>query len=227
MIGFWDPTLILVIPGIILALWAQGRVRSAYGRYSKVGVASGINGARAARAVLDADGLHDVAIEEIPGELTDHYDPRARVLRLSQPVSRSSSVAAVGIAAHEAGHALQHAHNYAPLSIRMAIIPVTQLGSAAAFPLAIAGAILGMPKLITLGIWLFAAVVAFQAVTLPVEFNASARARRRLVELGVVQSEERRGVDAVLNAAALTYIAAMAVAVLNLLRLVMLRGSRR
>lgn len=227
MIGLWDPTFILVIPGIVLAVWAQARVRSAYGRFSRVGVSSGASGAGAARAVLDAGGLSDVVIEEVPGQLTDHYDPRDRVLRLSQPVSRGSSLAAVGIAAHEAGHALQHAHNYAPLSLRMAIIPVTQFGSTAALPLALAGFILGMPKLITLGIWLFAAVVAFQAITLPVEFNASARAKRRLVELGIVQQDERQGVDAVLNAAALTYVAAMAVAVLNLLRLIMLRGSRR
>lgn len=227
MIGFWDPTFVLVIPGVVLALWAQARVRSAYGRYSRVGVSSGINGARAARAVLDADGLRDVAIEEIPGELTDHYDPRSRVLRLSVPVSRGGSVAAVGIAAHEAGHALQHAHNYGPLAIRMAIVPVTQFGSTLAWPLAFAGLILQIRPLITLGIWLFATVVAFQAVTLPVEFNASARARRRLVELGVVEPGERRGIDAVLNAAALTYVAAMAVAVLNLLRLILLRGSRR
>jgi Zn-dependent membrane protease YugP len=227
MIGFWDPSIFLVIPGVVLALWAQHRVRRAYGRYAQVPVASGVSGARAARAVLDADGLRDVAIEEIPGELTDHYDPRDRVLRLSGPVARGGSVAAVGIAAHEAGHALQHAHEYAPLNIRMAIIPITRFGSSAAFPLAFAGMIFRMPQLITLGIWLFAAVVVFQAVTLPVEFNASARAKRKLVELGIVGREERRGVDSVLNAAALTYVAAMAVAVLSLLRLVILRDSRR
>lgn len=219
--------MILVIPGMLLALWAQHRVRSAYTRFSRVPTSTGIDGAAAARAVLDADGLRDIRIEPIRGQLTDHYDPRSQVVSLSEPVYQGQSVAAVGIAAHEAGHALQHAHNYAPLNIRMAIIPVTQIGSMAAWPLALAGLILGMPKLITLGIWLFAAVVAFQLVTLPVEFNASNRAKKRLVELGMVSAEERRGVDAVLNAAALTYVAALAVAVLNLLRLVLLRDSRR
>ena len=216
----------LVIPGIIFAIWAQGRVRAAYGRYSQVAVSTGVPGAAAARAVLDAGNLREVGVEEIGGQLTDHYDPNGRVLRLSSEVYRGRSLAAVGIAAHEAGHALQHSVGYAPLQWRMAIIPLTRFGSMAAWPLAFAGLFFGIPMLIAAGIWLFAAVVAFQVITLPVEFNASARAKQRLVELGVVSADERRGVDAVLNAAALTYVAAMAMAVLQLVRLLALRNAR-
>jgi Zn-dependent membrane protease YugP len=205
---------------------AQARVRNTYSKFSQVRVRSGMTGAEMARRILDANGLTDVPIERIGGTLSDHYDPRTRVLRLSQDVHDSASVAAVGVAAHEAGHAIQHARSYVPLSVRNAIYPVASFGSNLGPILVIAGFIFGMIQpLITVGILLFAAAVVFSIITLPVEFNASRRAVRILSEGGSLSSEEVGGAKSVLSAAALTYVASALASVLTLLRLILL--SRR
>ena len=219
--------LILVVPAFIFALWAQSRVNSTFNRYSKERTYSGMTGYESARRILDANGLRHVAIERISGHLTDHYDPRTNVIRLSDSVYNANTVAAVGVAAHEAGHAVQYACNYAPIKIRAAIIPVTQLGSTISMPLVIIGFFMGAQPLVNLGLLLFATVTVFQLVTLPVEFNASRRAVEALEMGGSVGDEELRGVKKVLGAAAMTYVAALAVSLANLLRLVLLFGGRR
>lgn len=202
------------MPAILLGLWAQMRVKSTFAQAQQV--PASLSGAAAARHILDAAGLNDVGIEQIPGQLSDHYDPREKVLRLSQPVYGTRSAAAVGIAAHEAGHALQDAKNYAPLVIRNAAVPAAGFGSGAGVWILLGGVLLGNPTLVMVGIAAFACVVAFQLINLPVEFDASARAKRLLVEHGIVSDHDMVHVRRVLNAAAWTYVAATLQAVITL-----------
>ena len=224
---FFDPTYVLLIPALMFAMYAQQKVGSTFREYLNERIASNATGAAVARKILDAHGLTDVLIEVTPGNLTDHYDPRKRVLRLSQTVYQSSSIAAVGVAAHEAGHALQHSHNYVPLGIRNNLFPVASFGSKLAFPLFFIGFLLGTELFMQLGIWFFVAALLFQVVTLPVEFNASSRALRLLTDGGFVTQTELPKAKAVLNAAALTYVAAAAMAASQLIRLLILKNSRR
>ncbi len=225
---YYDPTYILLLPAIILALYAQFRVQSTYAKFQKVQNKRGISGADAARMILDRNGLRHVSIERIGGNLSDHYDPRTNVVRLSAAVYDSATVSAVGIAAHEVGHAVQHNTGYTPIKIRNTILPVVQVSSHLAIPLILIGIFLSsFSVLIEVGIILYAAVVAFQLITLPVELNASARAREAVYELGCLDAEETKGAKRVLSAAALTYIAAAASALLQLLRLILLTGNNR
>lgn len=223
---FLDPKYFLMIsPAIVLMLWAQWKVKSAFAKAQEI--PAQLTGAAAARHILDAAGLQNVGIEQVPGALSDHYDPRDKVLRLSQPVYSTRSAAAVGIAAHEAGHAIQDAKNYAPLVIRNAAVPAATFGGNASMIMLIAGMFLGMPKLIIFGIAAFACVVFFQLVNLPVEFDASARAKRLVVEYGIVDDQGFAHVNSVLNAAAWTYVAGTLQAVLTLLYYIMrFAGSR-
>jgi len=230
-IDFIDPIgFMLLIPAFALAMYAQFKVQSTFAKYLQVRAKSGITGAQVARTLLNDAGLHDVPVEVIPGRLTDHYDPRSRTMRLSPDVYHGTSVASLGVAAHETGHALQHAENYVPLTIRNQIFPIAAFGSQLAMPLFFIGLIFASPGVsgwfMDLGIWLFTAAVAFQVVTLPVEFNASSRAMKLLVDRGFIDRDEAPRTRAVLSAAALTYVAAAAVAALQLLRLVLLRNSR-
>ena len=225
-----DPTIILVLIGVALSLWAQGRVNSTFSRYSRVRSMTGMTGAEAARRLLNAQGIYDVTVQQIAGELTDHYDPSANVIRLSDSVYNNDSVAAVGVAAHEAGHAVQYAEGYGPIKVRSAIIPITQFGSNLSTPLVILGIIFSSNVLITAGILLFCTVVLFQAITLPVEFNASGRALKVLREEHFLDDDEMKGAKSVLTAAALTYVAAMFSALASLARLLLIRNrnnSRR
>jgi uncharacterized protein len=226
---FGDSTFLLLLPAIVLALFAQAKVRGTYRRYSQVRTASGMTGAEAARNILNTGGAGDVTIESVAGNLTDHYDPRKKVLRLSEGVYASNSVAALGIAAHEAGHALQHHEHFAPLSFRNAIFPVVNIGSNLAFPLFFIGLLTasrGPSLLMDIGILLFCGAVLFSVVTLPVEFNASKRAIAQLGDRGYLAPQELAGAKSVLSAAALTYIASTAMAVLQLVRMLMIRDSR-
>jgi len=223
---FFDPLwLIMIAPALLLGFWAQMRIRSSYGKAQRM--SAPLSGAAAARHILDSAGLQNVEIETVAGHLSDHYDPRHKVLRLSREVYQSRSLAAVGIAAHEAGHAIQDAHAYAPLVVRNAAVPVAGFGSNAGIILVILGAIVQLQPLILVGIALFGAVVFFQLVNLPVEFNASSRAKAQLVTLGIVNPQEMTYVNKVLNAAALTYVAATLQAVLTLLYLIMRFGGSR
>lgn len=226
---YFDPTYILVIPALIFALIAQCMVKSTFNKYSQVHNRRGVTAAEAARKILDENGLYDVQIERISGSLTDHYDPRANVVRLSDSVYNSTSVAAVGVAAHETGHAIQHAVGYAPIKIRNAILPVAQIGSQAAMPLVLIGLLFSrsLGFLIDIGIIVYIAVVLFQLVTLPVEFNASGRALRILDGSYILENDENRLAKKVLTAAAMTYVAAMFSALTTLLRLILLSNSRR
>lgn len=215
---------IIVMGGTLLV---QGYLRSTYGRWQKVPAASGISGAETARLILDSNGLNDVSVVEVPGQLTDHYDPRKRAVRLSTANYRGASVASHAVAAHEVGHAIQHAKAYTPLRLRSALVPVASLGSSLAPWLIIGGAVLGIFNLIQFGVILFAAAVLFQLVTLPVEFDASRRAGQQLQSLGIATTSEVGGTRSVLNAAALTYVAAAAASVLYLLYYVsMFMGNR-
>lgn len=222
----------LLIPAILFTFYAQAKVSSNFKRYSKVRNDRNLTGAQAARMVLDANGLRDVQIETVRGSLTDHYDPRGRVLRLSETVCNVNSIAAVSVACHEAGHALQHAQNYVPLKIRNGIVPVVNLASNLCWPLAIIGIILlgnGSyigDTLFNIAVIAMLAVILFHAVTLPVEFNASRRALQQMEELGIVDDMELPGAKKVLRAAAMTYVAALATAIANLLRLFAIRGNR-
>lgn len=220
----FDPSMLIIIPGIILAMYAQFKVKSAFARFSRVSSEQGITGAGAARAILDRNGLEHVDVEMIQGELTDHYDPRAKTLRLSPQVYQGTSLASLGVAAHEAGHAIQHGTGYFPLNIRNSLVPVANFGSTLAFPLFFLGLIMTSPGMLWFGIYLFAAVVLFQVVTLPVEFNASGRALTVLQGEGFISGAEVKGTKAVLDAAALTYVAAVLVGLLNLLRLLAVAG---
>lgn len=225
---FFDPLyLILALPGLILGLWAQARVRGTFNKFSKVRTVRGLTGAEVARQLLDWNGLQDVRIEETQGRLSDHYDPRDRVLRLSPEVYRAPSVAAAGVAAHEMGHALQHSNGYGPLRLRSAIVPAVQFSSMLAPMLFIAGFLLGFTQLAWVGVGLFALAVVFSLITLPVEFDASKRAKLQLSKSGILTTEEVGGVDKVLDAAALTYVAAAVAAIGQLLYYVMLLGGRR
>jgi uncharacterized protein len=232
--GFlFDPTMIFMIPGIILTLWAQAKVSSAFNKYSQVSSRSGATGAQVARDILDRAGLGRVTVEQTPGQLTDHYDPRAGVLRLSEGVYGSRSIAALGIAAHESGHAIQHAENYSALVLRTAIAPAAATGSQLGIWLFMIGFFISAFShgsfgwLIDVGLILFSVAVVFTLVTLPVEFNASKRAIAILEKGGYLQSDEIPDARKVLDAAALTYVAAAATAVLTLLRLVILRNMQR
>ena len=218
--------LLLVLPAMAFALWAQARVQGSFRRWSAVATRAGRRGAEVARDILDRAGLDDVKVERIPGNLSDHYDPRVRVLRLSETVFESQSIAALGVAAHEAGHAIQHDTGYAPLAIRNSILPAARFGSTLAWPLFLVGLIFSWGYLMDFGIVLFAAAVAFQVVTLPVEYNASRRALAVLEEGGYLAPQELGPARQVLSAAALTYLAATALAIAQLLRLLILRSRR-
>ena len=223
---YMDQTYLLVLIGAVLCIAAQMRVSSTYRKYSGVRSRSGLTGAQAAQRILQLSGIHDVRIEHVRGELTDHYDTAHKVLRLSDSVYGSSSIAAIGVAAHECGHAVQHDKGYGPLKIRTALVPAANIGSKAGIPLIFLGVFLGMNNiLIQVGIWVFAIAVLFQLVTLPVEFNASGRALAMLGDYGMLEREETNGCRRVLSAAALTYVAAAASAILQLLRLVLLFGN--
>lgn len=228
MLGFYsmDSTwlyLILVVPAFIISLIAQAKVKSTYSKMAKVRNTSGYTGAQAAAAVLRHYGILDVRIEETSGKLSDHFDPRSKVIRLSREVYYGNSIAAVGIACHEAGHAAQHAQSYAPIKLRNSIIPVCNIGSYLGLPLAFAGYFLGFEPLILVGLGLYSLIAVFQLVTLPVEFNASARAVKVIDETGLLRGEEEiSGAKKVLSAAAMTYVAALAVTLANLLRFAIL-----
>lgn len=219
--------LILVVPALLLAIWAQVQVKTTYRKYSRVPNSRGMTGAYAAQAVLNFYGITDVHIERVSGNLTDHYDPRSKVIRLSDGVYNNSTVAAIGIACHEAGHAAQHAENYAPIKIRNAIIPVCNIGSTIGIPLALIGWIFSFSILIYVGLGLYAAVFIFQVVTLPVEFNASRRAIKVIDETQLLRDDEIGGAKKVLAAAAMTYVASMIVSLANLLRLLLRFSNRR
>jgi Zn-dependent membrane protease YugP len=226
---FWDYTFFLLIPPLLLAFYAQAKVKNTYTKYSRVFASSGISGARMAQEILNLGGASDVKIERTPGKLSDHYDPRKRALRLSEGVYASDSISALGIAAHEAGHALQHHTGYAPLHLRNAIYPVASIGSTLAFPLFFIGFLFsskGPSILMDIGILLFTGAVVFSVLTLPVEFNASKRAVALLGERGYLRGPELDGARRVLSAAALTYVASTAMAAMQLLRMFLLRSSR-
>ncbi len=219
--------IILVMPALIFAMYAQSKVNTTFNKYRTVANSKGLTGADVARRILDMNGLHNVIIERTAGNLTDHFDPKANVVRLSDATYSSTSVAAIGVAAHEVGHAVQHAEGYAPIKVRNAIVPVVQIASYAAWPLAIFGILLSFSGLATFGVLLFGAVVLFQIVTLPVEFNASSRALKTLESHAILNGEELKASKSVLSAAAMTYVASAVVAIANLLRLLSLVGFGR
>lgn len=223
---------VLVLPAVLLSLWASSNVNSTYARYSKQLNSRGMTGAEAARRLLDANGLRNVPVEMTEGELTDHYDPKANVIRLSAGVYGGRSTAAVGVACHEAGHAIQHSVNYAPIKIREAIVPITNLGAKLSMPLIILGLLLGSMSQLFIylaytGVALYGLCAIFQLVTLPTEFNASSRALASIEGMGLLQGEELDGAKKVLRAAALTYVAALAVTLMQLLRFALIVSSRR
>lgn len=225
---YFDSTYILVLIGAVISMIASARVNSAFRQYSKTSNRRGMTAQDVAASILRNSGITDVRIERIKGNLTDHYSPNEKVLRLSDSVYNSTSVAAIGVAAHECGHAIQHHVGYAPLKLRSVSVPVANIGSMLSWPVILIGILLGMPGLAQIGVFLFTFVVLFQLITLPVEFNASNRALRILEESGVLVGEELKGSTKVLRAAALTYVAALATSVLQLLRLVILtRGNSR
>jgi Zn-dependent membrane protease YugP len=226
---FWDYTFLFLIPPLLLALYAQSKVKGTYAKFSRIGASSRITGAEMAKEILSLGGAGQVKVEETPGRLSDHYDPRKRRLRLSAGVYESQSIAALGIAAHEAGHALQHHSGYAPLHLRNAIYPIASFGSTLAFPLFFIGFLMssrGPSVLMDIGILLFSGAVLFSLLTLPVEFNASKRAMALLEKRGYLKGRELDGARQVLSAAALTYVASTAMAAMQLLRMFLLRSSR-
>jgi Zn-dependent membrane protease YugP len=223
---FFDPWyLLFALPGLAMSLWASARVSSAFNEWKQVGTHNGMTGAQAAWQLLQNAGIHDVEVVHTPGSLTDHYDPVNKKLALSDEVYASTSVAAVGVATHEAGHAIQHAQGYAPMWVRSLLVQPASFGASLAPYIIIGGALFQAPALIHIGLILFGALVAFQLVTLPVEFDASNRAKRLVVETGIVYPEEREGIDKVLNAAALTYVAAAVTGFLTLLYYLMRFGG--
>lgn len=224
---YFDPTMLILIPGIIIALWAQMRVQSNFSKYSRVPSRSGISASDMAREILASQGIYNVRVEQVRGTLTDHYDPTAQALRLSDSVGNSNSLAALAVAAHEAGHVLQHKDGYAPLMLRNAAVPVINIGSNLAIPLFIIGLIFSWQPLVQIGILLFSLVVLFSLITLPVEFNASRRAMAILETDGYLAQDELPGAKKVLSAAAMTYVASALSAILNLLRLLILSGAGR
>jgi uncharacterized protein len=230
--GLFDPTFILLIPAMAFAMWAQFKVRNTYEKFSKVPAATGMTGRDMARAIMARNGVSDVNVEAVGGVLSDHYDPGARTVRLSQDIYAGTSISAIAVAAHEVGHVLQHHQGYWPMQVRSQFVPVANLGSTLAMPLFFIGMFFGAKLpfgtlLMDIGILFFAAAVVFHLVTLPVEFDASRRALVQLTESGAVMPQEVDGAKKVLDAAALTYIAAAAMAALQLLRLIMIRDSRR
>lgn len=234
MYYYWiyDPTMLLLIPAIILAMWAQFKVSSTFNKYSQIASVRGLTGADAARQILDRNGLSSVRVQRVAGNLTDHFDPRTSVVNLSDATYASSSIGAIGVAAHECGHAVQHATGYGPIRVRNAIVPVVSFCSKAAMPIILIGFILSAfggfaPVIIKIGIILYAATVAFQIITLPVEFNASSRALKTLESYSMLNSEEIKGARKVLSAAAMTYVAAAFSAIMMLLRLILLSNNRR
>ena len=226
---YYDPTYILVLIGALLSLWASAKVKSTYSRYAKVYSRSGLTGAEAAQQILKNAGIYGVRVEHISGNLTDHYDPRTKTVNLSDGVYSSTSVAAIGVAAHECGHAIQDNAGYVPLRMRAAFVPVVNFGSQLSWPLILIGLLIGGAgsTIVNIGIWMFVLVVLFQLITLPVELNASHRAVKLLDSIGILQGKEVGQTRKVLGAAALTYVAAAAASVLQLLRLIMLFGGRR
>ena len=225
---FYDWTYLLLVPALMLSLWAQFRVSSTFNRFSKVRASSGMTATQMAEQLLHAEGVYDVSVERTRGNLTDHYDPKNMVLRLSDSTANSTSVAALGVAAHEAGHVLQHRDGYAPLMLRTAAVPVVNIGSNLSWPLFLVGLIFSWEPLLYAGIALFALAVLFALITLPVEFNASKRALAALEANGYLQpGEEMRGAKKVLSAAAMTYVASAFMAIMQLLRLLAIAGVRR
>jgi uncharacterized protein len=227
MFYMFDPTFVLLIPAIILAMYAQFKVQAAYSQMSQLRSKKGLTGAEAGRKLLDAAGLSKIGIEQIPGNMTDNYDPRDKTLHLSEGVYNNDSIAAMGIVAHEVGHAVQDLKAYAPLKLRSGLVPAANLGSHLAIPIFFMGMIFSYPRLMDIGIIAFSLAVVFTVVTLPVEFNASKRGIVMLSDGGFLAKDEIPLAKKVLDAAALTYVAATAMAVLNLIRLLALRGERR
>ncbi|MDF2590928.1 MAG: peptidase [Clostridia bacterium] len=224
--GLFDPTFIILLPAIIFAAYAQSKINSTFNTYLRVRNSNGYTGYQVARIILDKHGLQDLPIELINGNLTDHYDPRKRILRLSNAVYNGNSLASVGVAAHECGHAVQHQEAYIPLTVRNTIAPIASIGSQLSWILVLAGLFFGFTGLIDIGILFFSAAVLFQLITLPVEYNASSRAIAMLTDYNLVPADEVGPAKKVLSAAALTYLAATIVAVMQLLRLLILRGRR-
>ncbi len=225
--GFDWTYLVFIVPALLISMWAQFKVSSSFSKYSKVRNMRGLTGAQTAEYILRVYGVSGVRIEHISGELTDHYDPSSNVIRLSDAVYNATTVSAIGVAAHETGHALQYAQSYAPIKLRAAVIPASRIGSLASWPLLLIGILLSMRPLIWLGIAFFALATLFQVLTLPVEFNASSRALKAIDQWGILSEEEYRGAKNVLTAAALTYVAALLTSLMQLLRLVLLFGNRR
>lgn len=227
---YWDPTYILVVIGAVICMIASARVKGTFNKYSQLRSMSGMNGAQVAQRVLQAAGIYDVQVRHVSGSLTDHYDPRTKTVNLSDPVYNATSVAALGVAAHECGHAIQHAKNYAPLSIRSALVPIANFGSMLAWPVILIGLLFNTRSsglIIDIGILLFSAAVLFQLVTLPVEFDASRRALVMLRTQGILADDELKYTRRVLKSAALTYVASAAVAILQLLRIILITNGRR
>jgi len=227
---YWDPTYILVVIGAVICMIASARVKGTFNKYSQLRSMSGMNGAQVAQRVLQAAGIYDVQVRHVSGSLTDHYDPRTKTVNLSDPVYNATSVAALGVAAHECGHAIQHAKSYAPLSIRSALVPIANFGSMLAWPVILIGLLFNTRSsglIIDIGILLFSAAVLFQLVTLPVEFDASRRALVMLRTQGILADEELRYTRRVLKSAALTYVASAAAAILQLLRIILITNGRR
>lgn len=225
--GLLDPTMILVYIGVILTMWASSRVNTTFRRYARVRSMTGMTGAEAAKKLLHSQGIYDVTVQSVRGQLTDHYDPRTKTVNLSEDVYGETSVAALGVAAHECGHAIQDNVGYFPLRLRAAFVPVANLGSKLSMPLILVGILIGLTPFVEIGIWMFVLAVLFQVITLPVEFNASSRAVKLLDDVGILQGQEVDETRKVLGAAALTYVAAVAASVLQLLRLIMIFGRRR
>ncbi len=226
---YFDWTYLLVLVGMVLSMWASARVNGTFKKYSSVRSMTGMTGAEAAKRLLNSQGIYDVTVQHVAGSLTDHYDPRTKTVNLSDAVYASASVAAIGVAAHECGHAMQDNEGYVPLRLRAAIVPVVNFGSMLSWPLILIGLLIGGlgSPIVEIGIWMFVLVVLFQLITLPVEFNASARAVRLLDSVGILHGEEVSQTRKVLGSAALTYVAAAAASILQLLRLLILFGGRR
>ena len=226
---YWDPTYILVVIGAVICMIASARVKGTFNKYSQLRSMSGMNGAQVAQRVLQAAGIYDVQVRHVSGSLTDHYDPRTKTVNLSDPVYNATSVAALGVAAHECGHAIQHAKSYAPLSIRSALVPIANFGSMLAWPVILIGLLFNTRSsglIIDIGILLFSAAVLFQLVTLPVEFDASRRALVMLRTQGILADDELKYTRRVLKSAALTYVASAAAAILQLLRIILITNGR-
>lgn len=227
---YWDPTYILVVIGAVICMIASARVKGTFNKYSQLRSMSGMNGAQVAQRVLQAAGIYDVQVRHVSGSLTDHYDPRTKTVNLSDPVYNATSVAALGVAAHECGHAIQHAKSYAPLTIRSALVPIANFGSMLAWPVILIGLLFNTRSsglIIDIGILLFSAAVLFQLVTLPVEFDASRRALVMLRTQGILADDELKYTRRVLKSAALTYVASAAAAILQLLRIILITNGRR